>query len=186
MERIDYNFDENYNENTFVNIEPGIIENMYLSDVKVSEEDNNSYIEYTFSDIKDTFKVNRRYYEPKIGGFIKNEDDLYKDSVKKKNIIANISRNIIRESYSITGVKTYKDLIRVAAADLKKVIPNKILVRVVVVLNNDNFATLRSFAPVIENMNVNPSKLKLSRYDKLVSSDNKSSGLKESLENSWD
>jgi len=35
-------------------------------------------------------------------------------------------------------------------------------------------------------MNVNPSKLKLNRYDKLVSSDNKSSGLKESLENSWD
>lgn len=164
-----YGFDEEFRDNLTI-IQPGIHENMFLKEVNVSlEDDENKYIEFVFNDKDNTYyPISRRYYEPKMGGFVDTEDKLVKAVNRFNSVMANISRNLLGNKYTVVGVKTFDEFIMKVKRDLQAAI-NKVPVRLVVVLNNNDFPTLRSFSPVIESMSIVPSKLALSRFDKIES-----------------
>lgn len=165
-----FGVDENTNDGGIVSLNAGIIENLFVSSVTVSTEDaENPYLEITVSDSSNS-TVSRRFYEPKIGQYIKNEKELDKNIQKLNNLVGNFLRTLISDNYMLKDANSFVDFITKVANACQAPIKNKIPIRAVIVLNSQDFATLRGYAPCIERMSIpkEASKLRLTKFDKIV------------------
>ena len=165
-----FGVDENTNDNGIVSLNAGIIENLFVSAVTVSTEDaENPYLEITLSDSSNA-TVSRRFYEPKIGPYIKNEKELDKSIQKLNNLVGNFLRTLISDNYMLKDANSFVDFITKVANACQAPIKNKIPIRAVIVLNSQDFTTLRGYAPCIERMSIpkEASKLRLTKFDKVV------------------
>lgn len=142
----------------------------FLEDLKYEETDRSKYLEIVVRE-KDGKTAARRYFEPNIdGNIVKNEADLEKSVNKFNTVIANLMRRFHGDDYTISGVSSFKEYCERVITDIKKVPDwNKKELRIKVVLNNNGFPTLPSYAPIFEDVSVPlaDSKLKIGPYDKV-------------------
>jgi len=164
-------FDKNTSENTskFIVINEGnaINENRYLEELSSETNDSGvSYLEVTIRD-RTGATANRRYYEPKIGGFINDEKDLNKAIGKVTGVTAGLVRRFKGEDYAITA-ETWKEYFNKVVSTIKGIQGwREKELRVKIVYNKDGFPTLPGYPPVFEDPSIprSESKLSITPYD---------------------
>lgn len=159
-------------QSKFIDVTPekSIAGGRFLNDISVSDaESGDCYLNVEIRD-KDNKTANRRFYEPKIGGFVKNEDDLKKAQNKIVGIGANIVRRYKGEQASISGANWREFFNNIVTAVKNTSDWDKKEIRAKVVLNKDNFPTLPGYPPIFEDISIptSESKLRLTEYDNVV------------------
>jgi hypothetical protein len=153
-------------------LEPGIQENLEFTEIAFvpEKDDSSAYLNVEMIGPGDK-TVNRRYYQPKMGGFVTDEAELKKAVNKFNKVLANLARKFLGEDYVAQG-NSFESVCKKVISDIGDKYKG-VKLRAVVVLNTNNFPTLRGYAPVWELMTVDAkdSKLKIQTYDKVSQTD---------------
>ena len=174
MSTVGFGFDESTAEGSvskFIQVTPetAIAVGRFIKEIKFEENEGNPYMEIVVTNAQEQ-TAGRRYYEPKIdGSIIKNEADFKKAITKFNGVAANLARRFLGESYKPEGVKDFTSLCKTIIKDIGNKYVNKEL-RIKLILNNKNYPTLPTYAPIFEDVATNPSKLVVKpSFDNVVS-----------------
>lgn len=114
--------------------------------------------------------ANKRWFEPTMGGYIDDDKKLKNAQNKIIKIVANLVRRFKGAEYVIAGAPTFKEFFDRAVKAVTET-PNwdKKELRVFVVNGKPTddgakFPTLPNFAPIFEDISVNPTKMKIGEY----------------------
>jgi hypothetical protein len=154
----------------FIQVTPetAIATGRFIKDLKYEDNNGNPYFEVTVIN-KENQTANHRWYQPKIDGtIIKTQEELDKKISQFNGVMANLSRRFLGENYVPQGVTSFETLCKRIIADIGNKYINKEL-RIKVVLNKNNYPVLPNFSPIFEDITTNPSKLSITKYDKVVS-----------------
>lgn len=154
----------------FIQVTPetAIATGRFIKDLKYEDNSGNPYFEVTVIN-KENQTANHRWYQPKIDGtIIKTQEELDKKVSQFNGVMANLSRRFLGENYVPQGVTSFETLCRKIIADIGNKYINKEL-RIKVILNKNNYPVLPNFSPIFEDITTNPSKLSITKYDKVVS-----------------
>jgi hypothetical protein len=174
MSTVGFGFDESTTEGSvskFIQVTPetAIAAGRFIKEIKFEENEGNPYMEIVVTNALDQ-TAGRRYYEPKVdGSIIKNDADFKKAITKFNGVAANLARRFLGETYKPEGVKDFTSLCKTIIKDIGNKYVNKEL-RIKLILNNKNFPTLPTYAPIFEDVTTNPSKLVVNTaFDTVVS-----------------
>ena len=171
---------ETTSNSKFIQVTPetAIATGRFIKEMKFEENGGNPYFEIIVSNKEDQ-TANRRYYEPKIDGtYVQDEAGLKKAAAKFNGVMANIARRFLGDAYVTQGVTSFESLCKKVIADIGTKHINKEL-RVKVILNKENYPTLPGYSPIFENIETNPSKLKIDpKFDNVVSTFGTASAVK--------
>lgn len=154
----------------FIQVTPetAIATGRFIKDLKYEDNNGNPYFEVTVIN-KENQTANHRWYQPKIDGtIIKTQEELDKKISQFNGVMANLSRRFLGENYVPQGVTSFETLCKKIIADIGNKYINKEL-RIKVILNKNNYPVLPNFSPIFEDITTNPSKLSITKYDKVVS-----------------
>lgn len=154
----------------FIQVTPetAIATGRFIKDLKYEDNNGNPYFEVTVIN-KENQTANHRWYQPKIDGtIIKTQEELDKKISQFNGVMANLSRRFLGENYVPQGVTSFETFCKRIIADIGNKYINKEL-RIKVVLNKNNYPVLPNYSPIFEDITTNPSKLSITKYDKVVS-----------------
>jgi len=174
MSTVGFGFDESTAEGSvskFIQVTPetAIAVGRFIKEIKFEENEGNPYMEIVVTNAQEQ-TAGRRYYEPKIdGSIIKNEADFKKAITKFNGVAANLARRFLGETYKPQGVTDFTSLCKVIIKDIGNKYVDKEL-RIKLILNNKNYPTLPTYAPIFEDITVNPTKLIVNpAFDNVIS-----------------
>ena len=156
------------------------INTMGINIVKISKIEVVTNEKGTYFDIEVINKqgqtANQRYYEPTIGRAKTTEENIGWKMNAMISFIKNIATLYLPANYTVPAQPTFAAFINKVVADIGTKI-NNIEVKTIIVYNDKDFPSLRSFGIVFESMNnTDPSKaLVLNDKDKIVRSQGMSS-----------
>ena len=154
----------------FIQVTPetAIATGRFIKELKFEDNNGNPYFEIVVVN-KEGQTANHRYYEPKMdGNIVKTQEELTKKASQFNGIMANLSRRFLGENYVPQGVTSFETLCKKVIADIGNKYINKEL-RIKIVLNKNNYPVLPNFSPIFEDIATNPSKLTITKYDKVIS-----------------
>lgn len=148
---------------------PGLVENTEMVEIEFypAEGDSGAYLGVEETDAEEK-KINKRFYEPRMGSYVKTDADLKKAVIKFNKVLANLARKFLGEQYTMQGA-SFQEVCEKVITDIgNKYVGVKL--RTKVILNTNNFPTLPGYAPIWELMTVplKDTKLGITSYDKVV------------------
>jgi len=155
-----------------VSPETSIATGRYLDKLEYRKTDKSEFLIVGVRD-KAGKTASKIYFAPKIGGFIKTEEDLSKEQTRFSRILQNLTRSLLGEEYETGAVSSFEMFCKKVIADIPTSLYNKEL-RIKVILDKNNRATLPTGSPIFEDpIRVSPedSKLKVYPKEKVVKSE---------------
>lgn len=171
-------FDQNTTEvsgGKFIQInskEDSIQAGRFLNKIEVGQlDDGTNWIEVEVRNAENQI-ANRRWFEPKKGGFVESDDDLKKAQNKVNKVMANLVRRIKGDQFTIQAA-TYGEFFQKVKEAIEATPGwNQKEMRIKVVLKETQdggfFPTLPAYAPIFEEVSVNPTQLRVTQWDVVV------------------
>ena len=169
-----FGFDEEVNSESSQSkfMPAGIETGRFIEKLEFVNGPNGNYLEVSMVDNAGR-TVNGRFYEPSLdGGYVKTIADLKKKGGQISKVLANLSRKFLGENYACENKESFEAFCKAILTDIGDKYKG-VELRTKVILNNKNFPTLPSYAPIWEDPKSIPdseTKLVINSIDKVTAS----------------